>query len=337
MKISRAALPLVLLVAIVAAGCGGGKASVPADAVAVVDGTAVPRADLDGVFERARLEYKSQQREFPKAGTQEFQGLQIEVVAFLVQRVTYEKEAESLGIQVTKKQVDDRFQEILKLPQFGGNRKKLEAEMKKAGFTEETLRTDIRSQLVTDRLFEKITDGVSVTDAEIRKSYEENKAQYQVPESREVRHILVETKAKANEVLAELKGGAKFEDLAKKYSTDPGSKDTGGKYTAVKGQSVPEFEKAAYSLKTNEISAPIKTQFGFHIIQPLAAVKPGSTTPFAEVKESIKSTLEQQKKNDVASGWAEDTKKKYLEKTSYASGFAPPEEAVAPVEDDTEN
>jgi parvulin-like peptidyl-prolyl isomerase len=138
-------------------------------------------------------------------------------------------------------------------------------------------------------------------------------------------------------VLAELEGGAKFEDLAKKYSTDPGSKDNGGKYTAVKGQSVPEFEKAAYALKTNEVSAPVKTQFGFHIIQALGAMKKATTTPFADVKASIKATLEQERKNEVASKWAEDLKVKYLEKTSYASGFAPPDEATAPVEDDTEN
>ena len=97
-----------------------------------------------------------------------------------------------------------------------------------------------------------------------------------------MRHILIsekdangqvdyaKSKAEADDVYAQLKNGADFEALVKKYSTDTGSKSNGGKYTANRGQSVPEFDEAAFKLKTNEISKPVKTQFGYHIIEPLA-------------------------------------------------------------------
>ena len=86
MKISRALVLPALLLALLAAGCGGGSESVPADAVAVVDGDEVAKSDYDALIEQARKSYKNQKRDFPKAGTPEFQTLKSQAVQFLVQR-----------------------------------------------------------------------------------------------------------------------------------------------------------------------------------------------------------------------------------------------------------
>ena len=112
-----------------------------------------------------------------------------------------------------------------------------------------------------------------------------------MPESRQLRHILVKTKTQADRIHDELASGADFAALAKQNSLDPGSKDQGGKLTVSRGQTVAPFDKAAFSLKTNELSDPVKTEFGYHLIQPLAAVKDGSVTPFAQVKDQIRSLL----------------------------------------------
>ena len=84
-----------------------------------------------------------------------------------------------------------------------------------------------------------------------------------------MRHILVKTKAKADDIYDQLKGGADFAALAKKYSEDTGSKANGGKLTISKGQTVAPFDQTAFLLKTNEISQPVKTEFGYHVIQPI--------------------------------------------------------------------
>ena len=91
-----------------------------------------------------------------------------------------------------------------------------------------------------------------------------------------------------------------------------------------KGQTVPEFDKTAFSLKTGAISQPVHTQYGYHIIQALSAVKAAKTTSLAQVRASIQQQLEQQKKNDKITKWLEDTKKSYCNnKIKYQIGYQP--------------
>ena len=117
----------------------------------------------------------------------------------------------------------------------------------------------------------------------------------------------------------QLQGGGDFAALAKKFSEDTGSKANGGKLTISKGQTVAPFDQTAFLLKKNEISKPVKTEFGFHIIQPLGDVKAAKVTPLAEVKASIKQQLQQTKKNEAMTKWVDDLKKDYEDKVSYAS------------------
>jgi peptidyl-prolyl cis-trans isomerase D len=120
-----------------------------------------------------------------------------------------------------------------------------------------------------------------VTDDELRRRFQDNLDSYRTPERVHVRHILIKTTGvpkdqvpklhqKAEDLLKQLKGGADFDSLAKKNSDDPGSAQKGGDLGwIVKGQTVPDFEKAAFSLKQNELSGVITTEYGFHIIQVL--------------------------------------------------------------------
>jgi parvulin-like peptidyl-prolyl isomerase len=139
----------------------------------------------------------------------------------------------------------------------------------------------------------------------------------------------VNKKPLADQLYAQLKAGADFAKLAKKNSKDPGSAAQGGKLTVSKGQTVPEFDKAAFSLKKGELSKPIKTQYGFHIIEALSDVKPAKTTPLKDVKESIRQQLLQTKKNEKMRAWVEDVKKEYKNKIKYAPGYAPPPSATS--------
>ena len=318
--LAAAALAAVTLVA---AGCGGSD-EVPADAVAVVDGTSISRTTLDDLLARAKKSYTAQKRSFPKAGTSEYQSLQTQAVAYLVQRQEYAREADKLGIEVTDGQITKKLEEVKK-QYFSGNQAKFEKGLADQGYTVATLRDDIRSQLVTEGIYKKVTSDVKVTDSDLKSYYDQNRSKYSVPESRSVRHILVKTKAEADAIHSQLQNGGDFDSIAKEKSLDPGSKDQGGKLTVTRGQTVAAFDKAAFSLKTNELSEPIKTEFGYHLIQPLADVKPGSVTPFSQVKSQIRSQLESERKNSAVNDWVANVEKSYKDKVQYAAGFEPPD------------
>ena len=137
-----------------------------------------------------------------------------------------------------------------------------------------------------------------VTEEEIRKVYDDEAAKLQQTERVRARMILVGTQQEAQDILARLAKGEKFEDLAKKYSLD-GSKDYGGDlgyFTAA--EMVPEFSKAVFSLKVGETSQPVKTDFGWHIIR-LEDRKQGAAQPYDQVKQAIRNVLLRQKVGEV--------------------------------------
>jgi peptidyl-prolyl cis-trans isomerase C len=327
-----------------AAACGGGE-DVPTNAVAVVDGTEISRAELDELLARAKEGYESQKQEFPKVGTPEYQSLQSQYVKYLVQLEQFEKEAAELGIEVTDKEIDAEVDKLRK-DRFDGDRQKLDQALEQQGFTMEALRESLRVSVLNQKIFDAVTKDVKVSEAEILGYYQENQSSYGTPESRDVRHILVAmkdgsevdfeaSKEKADRLYAQLQDGTDFAALAKRESDDTGTKPTGGRYTAVRGAVVPEFEKAAFELDVNEISKPVKTTYGYHIIQALAPPKKAKVTPLEEVRPSIRASLLQQKRSEFMENWLKELEERYEDKVSYAAGFEPPE-LPETTEDDTE-
>lgn len=325
-------IAFVAALALLASGCGGGggKKDVPANAVAVVGDVTVEKAQFDALMDQAKRSYKQQKsselpngRPFPAAGSPEFNQLKQQAMQFLVQRAEFAQKAEELKVEVEDKQVDARLAQIKK--QYFKNDDKVYAkQLAEQGLTDAQVRADIKAQLTSEGIFKAVTDKVKITDAEIVKYYNENKEQYGQPEQRDVRHILVKDKAKADDLYTQLKAGANFAELAKKNSIDPGSKAQGGKLTISKGQTVAPFDETAFMLQTNNISRPLKTQYGYHIIQPISAVKPAKTTPLKDVKEAIRQQLLQTKKNDAMTKWVEDLKKEFDKDIAYQVGFSPP-------------
>lgn len=318
-------LPVLGAVVALAAGCGGGGSSgnLGGSDIAVVDTIHITRTQFDQLIDQAKRQYKSQGRPFPKAGSQDYAALKNQAVTVLVQQAEREVRAKQMGIEVTDAQVDSRLKQI-KAQYFGGSDKKYQDQLKKQGLSDEQVRSDIRSQLIAEKVFEKVTAGAKVTDSEVHGYYIQHPQLYARPQSRDVRHILVKTKALADKIYGQLKGGASFAVLAKKYSQDPGSKDNGGKLTVSRGQTVPPFDAEVFTLKTGEVSKPVKTQYGWHVIQALGAIKPATTTPEAQVRDSIRAQLLQTKKNEEMTGWVNDTEKKLKGKIDYQAGYKPP-------------
>jgi peptidyl-prolyl cis-trans isomerase C len=152
-----------------------------------------------------------------------------------------------------------------------------------------------RQAVLTQALLADYAKTHTVTDDEIKAEYEKFKAQTAGMEYH-ARHILVEKEDEAKALIAQIKGGASFEELAKKNSKDPGSGANGGDLDfAAPGSYVPEFSQAMVKLKKGEMTQePVKTQFGYHIIK-LEDTREATFPPLDDVKGQLKQRMEQQK------------------------------------------
>lgn len=139
-------------------------------------------------------------------------------------------------------------------------------------------------------LKQEVEQKVQVSDEDAKNYYEANKEQLKEPEKFRARHILVDTEAEANDILARLKAGEDFTALAKEKSKDPSKEQGGDLGFFSRGQLVPEFEQTALGLEIGQTSGAVKSQFGYHIIK-LEEKQPAKERSFEEVKDSIKQML----------------------------------------------
>ncbi|PEE36165.1 peptidylprolyl isomerase PrsA [Bacillus pseudomycoides] len=179
--------------------------------------------------------------------------------------------------KVDDKEVDKKYDEYKK--QLGDQ---FDAALKQQGFTKDSFKASVRAELAMDKAIES-----SITDKELKENYK--------PEIK-ASHILVKDEATAKKVKEELGQGKSFEELAKQYSEDKGSAEKGGDLGYFgPGKMVKEFTDAAYKLKKDEVSEPVKSQFGYHIIK-VTDIK--EQKPFEEEKANIKKDLVDKKKQD---------------------------------------
>jgi parvulin-like peptidyl-prolyl isomerase len=317
-------LVLSLVAGLLLAACGGhgGSANVSSNDVAVVGNDSITRAQFAVLLNQAKKSYQSQKRAFPKPGTPEYEQLKQQAMQYLVQRAEFAQKAKDLDVEVTDKQVADRLAQVKK-QYFGGNDKRYQAQLKTQGLTEQQVRDDIKAQLLSEAIFKKVSSDVKISDADLNAYYKQHQSQYSQPEQRQVAHILVKNKALADKLYSQIKGGADFSKLAKQYSQDPGSKAQGGKLTVSKGQTVAPFDQTAFLMRTGQVSHPVKTEFGYHIIKALGPITAAKTTQFSQVKESIRQQISQQRKNAAMTKWVNDVKKEFTKKIHYQVGYAP--------------
>jgi foldase protein PrsA len=258
-----AALSAVALCASLAAcagGAGGGN-------VASVNGQAITRADFDHKLESS-----------PAAK---------QVLTQQVQQALIDQYARDKKIEVTQAEIDKKETETkAKFPagQF-------EQILKQQSLTEQDVQNILKQQLVLEKA---IAPQIHVSETDIKAYFDKNRAMFDKPAQVRARHILTVDAAKANEVLAKLKAGGSWDALAKQYSTDPSSKDKGGELGFFgRGQMVPPFEKAAFAANVNQIVGPVKSPFGYHVIQ-VEEKKPATRAALATVHDQIKQQLTQQ-------------------------------------------
>jgi len=182
---------------------------------------------------------------------------------------------------------------------------------------------ELKKRLVVEAyLKKKVEEQAKVSDEELRKFYDQNKDKFKTGDQVKASHILVKSEKEAKDLLAQIKGGANFEELAKKYSTDGAASKGGDLGWFSKGSMIPEFEKVAFAMKENQTSDIVKTKFGFHIIK-LTGKRPAGERSFDDVKEQIKSSMLPAKQQEVFQKLKEELKKsgKYSIKEDVLKGL----------------
>jgi len=236
-------------------------------AVATVNGQPISEADFD-----KRLAAS------PMAKT---------VLQQMVQETLLMQYAKTNNLTATDAEIDTRENQLKANFPSGA----WEEMLKARGLTEVDVRNALREQIILDKALAK---DVTISPTAVKQYFDKNRASFDKPEQVTARHILVPNLAEAQKVEADLKGGQSFATLAKKYSTDPGSKDKGGDLGSFrKGQMVPAFDKYAFSAPINQISPPIKSPFGYHIIQ-VESRTPGQKASLASATPQITDLLRQQ-------------------------------------------
>jgi foldase protein PrsA len=243
------------------------SASATGDDVASVNGTKISRADFDKKLEAG------------PAGKS--------VLTQLVQGRLVDQYADANKITVSDAEIAKKEDEIkAKYPpgQF-------EQILKQQGLTEDAVKDILRQTIIIEKA---VDPQIKVSDADVKSYFDKNHALLDKPEQVRARHILVADLKTANEVEAKLKAGGDFAALAKQYSTDPSTKDKGGELGFFgKGQMVPSFQEAAFADPINQITAPVKSPFGYHIIQ-VEEKKPAVKATLANAHDQIVAQLKQQ-------------------------------------------
>jgi foldase protein PrsA len=222
---------------------------------------------------------------------QEYTALKQQVLGFLISASWVIGEASDQGVSVSDHEVEKKFTE-LKKQQFP-QEAKFQQFLASTGQTVSDLLLRVKLNLLSQKIQQKVTKegNKKVTQAQIEKYYNENKQRFGQPERRDLDLILTKTQAQAEAAKKEVQSGKSFASVAKAKSIDPASKTTGGSLPGVvKGQEQAALNTAVFSAKTNVLSGPVKTPFGYYVFE-VKAIHASNQTPLSQVKETIKQQL----------------------------------------------
>lgn len=221
-------------------------------------------------------------------------------------------EVEKHKVEVSEEDVEN---EINKIKENYGGEDAFNQAMAYYGFNLEDLEKNIATNLQIKKL---VAPNISISDDEIQDFFETNKAMFNEEEQVKASHILVETEEEAKEIKEKLAQGEDFAELAKEYSNDQGSKESGGELGFFsRGRMVPEFEEAAFALKIDEVSEPVKSEHGYHIIK-VEDKKEAKEANFEESKDRVKDILIEEKMPTVYEEWYQEKYDEY-KVTNYLS------------------
>lgn len=297
----RKVLAFILVIMFVVVGAGCQKKE---EVVATVNSAQITQGDLDQMVRLVQLTYGQQVNA-------EEDALKDNVLNQLIDQEILLQEAEKNNLKTDKEEIKGDYEDFRNYltTQVYPSEDEFKAALKKYDLTEEILKDFMVKQKSISKLYQEVTKDVTVDEDEIKAYFDAHKDQFNEPEMVRARHILVKTEEEAVDIRKELEQGGEFESLAKKYSTEPGADQSGGELGFFpRGRMVPEFEEAAFSLSVGEISQPVKTQFGYHLIK-VEEKNAAKEATYADVdKETLKAMVLEQKKQEIFNEAFQDLK-----------------------------
>ena len=251
---------------------------------------------------------------------QEYEGLRDQVMQFLILEKWVTGEAADQGVSVSTAEAEKEFAEAKKssFPKESD----FQDFLKQSGMTLADAKFQVRFNTVYRKLREKaVKDADKVTDAAVKKFYDENKARFATPATRDLRAVLTKTEARANEAKQALENGQSWTSVAKRYSIDAASKDQGGSLLGIaKGTQDKDFDAAIFAAERGELTGPIKTQFGYYVFQ-VQKIVPAKQQTLKEATPAIKQQLDAQNKQKADDEFNTALRRKWKERTNCADAY----------------
>jgi foldase protein PrsA len=294
-----------------AAQSPGSPVIVPSDPPDFTKCIAQVRAQVPSLAKTATKQLKADCKQL-------FTSLSSQVMDFLIKGYWYQAQAAKLGIKVTDKQVQDAFNKA-KAQQFTASGQ-FENFLKQTGQTQQ----DILFRFRINQLFQKLVarNTKKITPAVIQAYYTAHITQFGTPASRNIRIVLTKTEAGAKAAKAALAAGQSWDAVAKKYSTDPTSKNTGGLLKGVtKGQEDQALDSAAFSAQLNKIGGPVKGQFGWYVYE-VTKINKSTQQTLAQATPLIQQTLQGQQQTNAQTSLDKQARKAFLSQTHCRTAYA---------------
>lgn len=283
--------------------------------VALVNGRPIPRSDFDMAVQ---LQFSGKQGNRMSLG--ELRAVREQVLERLIDSELIYQQASEQGVRVKEKDVTAEVEKI---------RGRFESEEAFRGIlesnatTEKAFREQMRRSLMISRFVEnEVMRGIRIRDEDVRRYYEQNPAEMTRSESVPIRQILVRVdpdasgraraaaREKIEAILTELRAGADFGEMARRYSDGPGASEGGSRGVLIRGGGAPPIlERAAFALSAGEISDVIETQRGFHLLM-VGERLPSGPVPFDEAKDRIRAVLESNAREEAMRAFADSLRER---------------------------
>lgn len=353
------ALGAFLFVATVLAACGGSSGSVPSDSVAKVGDQKITKSEFNhwltvaakgnsqsspgqpvvvpdppnyskcvAALRKAESEQSTSKKSKPKTSDaqlkaqcrQQYQSLRDQTMNFLIQADWVRGEAKAQNVSVSDSEVQKQFRQTKQ--QAFPKEKDFESFLKSSGMTMDDILFRVRLDALSNKLRQKvIKDKGNVSPAQVKAYYNKHKSQFGTPERRDIAIVLTKTKAKAEQAKAALKAGQSFKTVAKKYSIDQQTKNSGGLLQGVvKGQQDADLDKAAFSAPKGKLEGPIKAQFGYYVFEVKKITK-ATQQSLAQSTSTIKQQLIAQNQQKALNSFVGDFRKRWTDKTHCRQGY----------------
>src|SRR3954468_22108641 len=260
----------------------------------------------------------------PALDSTQGKALKKQVMQFLISSDWILGEAKQRGLTYTPTEIQDRFKQTKK--QSFPNEKAYQKFLQTSGQNVDDLLFRVRLDVLSNKIREDVTKGTAdVSSGEVKSYYDKNKQQFTQPERRDLEVILTKTPDKANQAKQQVGSGANWSKVAKKLSTDPASKNQGGKLLGVtKGQQDPTFDAAIFKATKGAITGPVKTGAGYYVFR-VTKVTPGNTQSLQASTAGIKQLLISQNQQKKLDTFATTFRNDWRQKTDCAPKYVIPD------------